>query len=194
VAPAPQGSRQPTFYYDLGSPSCYLVAECVLGALPVVPEWEPVQASALGIELRESDRDVVARRVAELGLQPLRWPDPCPPDTTTATLTAAYAKRIGRAVAFSLAAFRQAFAGGRDLGSEDTVLLAAAASEMHPAAVLKGITLRATIDALAEAHDRARMAGVDRLPAIAVGARVFTGEAALEHAAETLGALREGGR
>ncbi len=194
MALSPQDPVQPTFYYDLGSPSCYLVAECVLGALPVVPEWEPVQASALGIALREPGREVVARRVAELGLQPLRWPDPWPPDATMATLTAAYAKRIGRAVAFSLAAFRQAFAGGRDIGSEDTVLLAAAASEMHPAAVLKGITLRSTIDALAEAHARARAAGVRRLPAIAVGERVYAGERALEGAAEALGAVREGGR
>ncbi len=42
-------------------------------------------------------------------------------------------------MAFSLAAFRQAFAGGRDLEQEGTVLIAAAACEMHPAAVLKGI-------------------------------------------------------
>ena len=47
-------------------------------------------------------------------------------------LVATYAKQIGRAVAFSLAAFRQAFAGGRDLGERDNVLIAAAACEMHP--------------------------------------------------------------
>ena len=47
-------------------------------------------------------------------------------------LAATYAKQFGRAVAFSLAAFRQAFAGGRDLGDEITVLIAAAACEMHP--------------------------------------------------------------
>ncbi len=60
----------------------------------------------------------------ELGLQPLRWPANWPPDTAIAMLAATYAKQIGRAVAFSLAAFRQAFAGGRDLGDEDTVLIA----------------------------------------------------------------------
>ena len=52
-------------------------------------------------------------------------------------LAATYAKQVGRTVAFSLAAFRQAFAGGRDLGDTDTVLIAAAACEMHPAAVLR---------------------------------------------------------
>ncbi len=53
-------------------------------------------------------------------------------------LAATYAKRIGRAVAFSLAAFRQAFAGGRDLADQDTILIAGAACEMHPTALLKG--------------------------------------------------------
>ena len=50
---------------------------------------------------------------------------------------ATYAKQIGRTVAFSLAAFRQAYAGGRSLGDPDNVLIAAAACEMHPRAVLK---------------------------------------------------------
>ena len=81
-------------------------------------------------------------------------------------LAATYAKRIGRAVAFSLAAFRQAFAGGRDLGDSDTVLIAAAACEMHPTAVLKGIELRSTAEALAEATERARLDGVSALPAV----------------------------
>ena len=42
------------------------------------------------------------------GLQPLRWPDPFPAESEWAMLVATYAKQIGRAVAFSLAAFRQA--------------------------------------------------------------------------------------
>jgi 2-hydroxychromene-2-carboxylate isomerase len=81
-------------------------------------------------------------------------------------LAATYAKRIGRAVAFSLAAFRQAFAAGRDLGDTDTVVLAGAACEMHPAALLKGIELRSTADALAAATERARRDGVSALPAV----------------------------
>ena len=81
-------------------------------------------------------------------------------------LAATYAKRIGRGVAFSLAAFRQTFAGGRDLGEKETVLIAGAACEMHPSALLKGIELRATADALAEATERARRRGVTELPAV----------------------------
>jgi predicted DsbA family dithiol-disulfide isomerase len=88
-------------------------------------------------------------------------------------LAATYAKQIGRAVAFSLAAFRQTFAGGRDLGDEDTVLIAGAACEMHPTALRKGIELRSTRHSLAIATRRARDAGVRNLPAIQIAGRVY---------------------
>jgi 2-hydroxychromene-2-carboxylate isomerase len=160
---------QPVFYYDLGVPECYLAAESAVHVQPV-PEFEPVLAAELGLAAAEPDRESIERRAAELGIQPLRWPPSWPPDTRTAMLAATYAKRIGRVVAFSLAAFRQAFAGGRDLGDVDTIMLAGAASEMHPAALLKAIELRSTVDALAEATDRARRDGVAALPAVVAAA------------------------
>jgi 2-hydroxychromene-2-carboxylate isomerase len=156
---------QPVFYYDLGVPECYLAAETAVHAHPI-PEFEPVLAADLGVTLAEPDRDAIERRAAELGIQPVRWPASWPPDTRAAMLAATYAKRIGRAVAFSLAAFRQAFAAGRDLEEIETVLLAGAASEMHPTALLKGIELRSTVEALAAATDLARRDGVTALPAV----------------------------
>jgi 2-hydroxychromene-2-carboxylate isomerase len=180
---------QPIFYYDLGSPDCYLVAETIMARLPAVPEWEPVLGSSLGVSVEEGlDHEVIERRAGELGLQPMRWPSAWPPDTREAMLTATYAKRVGRAVAFSLAAFRQAFAGGRDLGERDTVLIAAAACEMHPTAVVKGIGLRSVLDALETAVARAAAAGVRSLPAIQVGGLVLGGDHCVEAAAEALGA------
>jgi 2-hydroxychromene-2-carboxylate isomerase len=177
--------EQPVFFYDLGSPECYLVGERVMGELAPVPEWEPVHAAALGIELGAGDRAALAAAAAELGLLPMRWPAVWPADTELAMLTATWAKRGGRAVAYSQAASRQAFAGGRDLGDEGTVLIAAAACEMHPTAVLKGVTLRATATALAAANQRARDAGVVALPTLAVGGELFSGLDCLElaHAA-----------
>jgi 2-hydroxychromene-2-carboxylate isomerase len=162
--------EQPVFYYELASPACYLVAERIMAELPVAPEWEPV----LWNPVLDPDRALIESVAAALGLQPVRWPNPWPPQARTAMLAATYAKRIGRAVAFSLAAFRQAFAGGRDLGDADTVLIAAAACEMHPTAVLKGIAMRSVADA------------VKVLPAIAVGESVFDGKGAIEEAAEAL--------
>jgi 2-hydroxychromene-2-carboxylate isomerase len=107
-----------------------------------------------------------------------------------AMLAATYAKRVGRAVAFSLAAFRQAFAGGRDLGDENTVLIAAAACEMHPTALLKGISLRSVGGALEAAGARAAGAGVTTLPAIQVGESVFEGLGSVDAAAQALQAGR----
>ncbi len=183
-------SAQAVFYYDLGSPTCYLVAERVSSSLPTVPEWEPVHGAGFEATASDSDRELIERLSAERGLQPVRWPSQWPPDSRTAMLAATYAKHIGRAVSFSLAAFRQAFAGGRDLGDQDTVLLAAAACEMHPAAVLKGIGMRSTQQRLEQAVVRARSAGVRSLPAIAVAGQVFEGDEAVEQAAAEIGARR----
>ena len=178
-----EAPTQPIFYYDLGSPRCYLLAERIMADLPVVPEWEPVLAADLGIPEPQPDREAFERVIDEHRMQPLRWPRQWPPEARTATLAATYAKHIGRAVAFSLACFRQTFAGGRDLGDESTVLIAAAACEMHPSAVLKGIGLRSVTAGLEQACARARDAGVTSLPAIQVGDRTFT---ELERAAEAL--------
>jgi 2-hydroxychromene-2-carboxylate isomerase len=176
---------QPVFYYDLGSPQCYVVAETVMATLPVVPEWLPV----IGVQETapdQIDRRQIERLAAEHGLQPIRWPTPWPPAAERAMLAATYAKQIGRGVAFSLAAFRQAFAGGRDLGDPNTVLIAGAACEMHPVALEKGIALRSTAVALANAGQRARAANITSLPAIQVGDRVFEGAGAGMEAAAAL--------
>ena len=189
--------EQPTFYYDLSSPEAYLAAERSASVLGTVPEWEPVRLSGLragevgpfrcGAEV-DAYREDIGRRVVFYGLQPLRWPEPFPADSEWAMLAATYAKQIGRAVAFSLAAFRQAYAAGRDLGDPDTVMLAAAACEMHPAAVTKGAALASIRRRLDEATDAAADAGVLEVPAVRVGDRVFHGDRELEAAAVALAA------
>ena len=140
-----------SFYFDLASPLAYLAAERVLDELPGPAAWQPVLTRRLaGAETFESfrcaqEQDIfraeTERRAAELGLQPLRWPQPFPFDSELAMRAATYACLIGRGVAFAQAAFRQAFAGGRSLQEPDNVLIAAAACEMHPAAVHKALRL-----------------------------------------------------
>jgi 2-hydroxychromene-2-carboxylate isomerase len=166
----------PAFYFDLGSPDAYLLAERVLQAMPVATEWIPVLAAGLpGAESFDAfrcaqERDIVLggfRSAAERrGLQPLRWPEPFPFDSTLAMHAATYARQIGRTVPFALAAFRQAFAGGRDLSARDNVLIAAAACELHPRALLKGIELRSVRDELERATAQAAERGVTELPAV----------------------------
>jgi 2-hydroxychromene-2-carboxylate isomerase len=185
-SPAADAVERPVFFYDLGSPDGYLVAERIMAELPVVPEWEPVLGARLGLSAPALDGERLAAAVAEQALQTLRPPKRWPPDTELAMLVATYAKRGGKAVAYSLAAFRQAFAAGRDLADEGTVLIAAAACEMHPRAVLKGVGLRSTAAALDAACRRADAAGVTALPAISVADRTFCGSDALAQATRAL--------
>jgi 2-hydroxychromene-2-carboxylate isomerase len=181
------------FYFDLASPLAYLAAERVLHTMPIATEWQPVLARELpGAESFEAfrcrdDEDIfrleMARRAAELGLQELHWPEPFPFDSALAMRAATYAKSIGRVVAFAQAAFRQAFAAGHALDETDHVLIAAAACEMHPSAVLKGAELRSVGDQLSAATAAAAELGVKDVPAVHVGEAVFHGERALEQAA-----------
>lgn len=176
--------KAPVFYFDLASPECYLAAERISGLLAVPAEWVPV-AGIPGDW--PADRRLIERVAHERGLQPLRWPALGPPRTDLAARAATYAASIGRVTAFSLAALRQAFAGGRDLDDADTVVIAAAACEIHPAALLKGIEMRSVNLALEQATARARTAGVCSVPAIAAGEVIFEGDRGLEAAALRLG-------
>lgn len=141
-----------TFRYDLADPLAYLEAERLRTEDPSV-EWVPVLAPPAYRCAEEvaSLREDVERRAAAMGLQAIRWPEPFPFDSERAMLAATYAKQIGRAVAFSLAAFRQAYAAGRPLDSDDNIVIAAAACEMHPRAVLKALETRGIREALEEA-------------------------------------------
>jgi 2-hydroxychromene-2-carboxylate isomerase len=191
------------FYFDLASPLAYLGAERVLHVLPGPAEWQPVLARDLpGGETFEAfrcepERDIfrseIQRRVHELGLQPLRWPEPFPYDSSLAMRVATYAKSIGRAVPFAQAAFRQAFAGGRSLAELDFVLIAAAACEMHPAAVERGAELQSISAQLAATTAAAAAAGVRDVPAVHVDGEVFHGERTLEQAATRMRGTREAG-
>jgi 2-hydroxychromene-2-carboxylate isomerase len=95
-------------------------------------------------------------------------------------LAATFAKHAGRGVAYSLAAMRQAFTAGRDLAVVDNVLIAAAACELHPRAVLKGIEARAVAEALDRASERAAALGVSELPALTDGDEVVAGPRLLD--------------
>ncbi len=190
-------SAPATFYYDLGSPYAYLAGERVnavfaeAGADP--PEWQPI---LLGGLFKRFDRDSwgngperkrgmeeCERRAAIYRLPPIRWPEPWPGNTLFAMRAATFAKEIGRTVSFSLAAFRQAFAAGRDLGEGDNVLLAAAAAEIHPRAVLAAVDRDSLKAALREATDQAGDLGVRGVPSLVVNGEVYWGDDRLEEAA-----------
>jgi 2-hydroxychromene-2-carboxylate isomerase len=193
---SPSRAVDRAFYFDLASPLAYLAAERILHVLPGPVEWQPVLARELPASESfeafrcEAEEQIfhaeMQSRARELGLQPLRWPQPFPFDSRLAMRVATYAKGVGRLVPFAQAAFRQAFAGGHDLERADFVLIAAAACEMHPQAVLQGAQLRAVREQLASATESAAQAGVSDVPALRIGERVFVGERALDDAVELL--------
>jgi 2-hydroxychromene-2-carboxylate isomerase len=188
--------ERPIFYYDLGSPYAWLAAERVHAVLPVVPVWQPIllggiwQHTGSGswslTERRDAGISEVERRARDYGLMDVRWPDPWPSNSLLAMRVATFAQQAGRAVAFSLAAFRQAFCAGRDLAELDNILIAAAACELHPNAVRKGIESRSVKDRLRAATDEAAARGVEGVPTIAVGDELFWGDDRLEDAAAAL--------
>jgi 2-hydroxychromene-2-carboxylate isomerase len=190
-------SPTPAFYFDLGSPEAYLSAERILQTVPVAVEWIPVLARDLGPMAEswdafrcEEDRQIALMRIertaADRGLQPVRWPDPFPFDSSYAMHVATYAKQIGRVVAFALAAYRQAYAAGHPLDDVDNVLIAASACEMHPQAILKLAGSRLVGDGLTQATLLAHERGVRDVPAVWTGSQVFHGDVALDAAAEAL--------
>ena len=191
-------TERATFYFDLGSPYAYLAAERVSGLFTEAeleqPEWQPVLLGGLfgrfdrsswsEGEGRAEGIAEVERRAGEYGLPPLAWPVPWPGNTLVAMRVATFAKQTGRAVSFSLAAFRQAFAAGRDLSDVDNVAIAGAACELHPRALLKAVETAGVKTALREATDRAGDLGVTGVPAVVVGEEVFWGDDRLEEAVE----------
>jgi 2-hydroxychromene-2-carboxylate isomerase len=193
------------FYFDLASPLAYLAAERVLHTMPITTEWQPVlarelpSAESFAAFRCRNEQDIfrleVERRAGELGLQDMRWPETFPFDSDFAMRAATFAKSIGRVVAFAQAAFRQAYAGGRPLDDHDNVLIAAAACEMHPSAVLKGAELRSVGEQLSAATTAAVALGVKDVPAVRVRDHIFHGERALEEAATHArsGIQRQGG-
>jgi len=181
------------FYFDLASPLAYLAAERVLSVLGRPAEWIPVLARELPAGetfegyrcANEADifRGEVMRRARELGLQPVRWPEPFPFDSELAMRVATFARGIGRTVPFAQAAFRQAFAGGHSLHEIDFVLIAAAACEMHPRAVLQAAERGTIAQELREQTEQAARVGVSDVPALRLGEHVLLGERAPEQAA-----------
>ena len=193
-----------TFYYDFSSPYSYLAAERISGLFAEAeleqPEWQPI---SFGHVLKttgrrpwsfEEDRKAhlaeIQRRADERGLPQVVYPEGWPVQNYSLkpVRAAVYAKESGRVVSFTLACFRQVFAAGRDMSDLDNVLIAAAACELHPNAVLKGIETQSVKDRLREATEEALARGIVGIPTVAVGDALFWGDDRLEQAVESAAA------
>jgi 2-hydroxychromene-2-carboxylate isomerase len=192
------------FYYDFNSPYSYLAAERISGLFAEAeleqPEWQPISFGHLlrttgrrpwSLPPEGPDPDHLAevqRRADERGLPKVVYPEGWPIENYSLNpiRAAVFAKESGRVVSFTLACFRQVFAAGRDMSNVDNVLLAAAACELHPNAVLKGIETQSVKDRLRAATDEALERGVKGIPTVALGDELFWGDDRLEEAVAAL--------
>jgi hypothetical protein len=170
----------PAFFFDVSDPLSYLTAEHVERSLGEV-EWIAVDGNVL------SDRascDLTAlREHAEARARALRlplvWPDTFPVVGTCALRAAAYACEIGAGAQFALAASRLAFCGGFDLEDPEVLTEAAAAAGVPLDGCLEAAGECSRDDDLAEMAHAVRAHQVFELPAVTIGGRWFTGDAAL---------------
>jgi 2-hydroxychromene-2-carboxylate isomerase len=189
-------SDRPVFYYDLNSPYSWLAAERIHEVFDEPPVWRPISypfviahTEVMPWSVKEEERPghfaEIDRRIAERGLPAIRYPDGWPLGTPTlnAMRAATFAQEIGKVVSFSLAAFRQLFNAGRSLAEEDTIILAGAACEIHPKALLPAIARDSIKQKLKDATNEAIEAGVTGVPTVRVDDELFWGDERLEEAA-----------
>jgi 2-hydroxychromene-2-carboxylate isomerase len=184
-----------TFYFDLGSPFAYLAAERLRESFPEPLAWQPVSLGALfkltgrsswalgSPRSRQTGMAEVEARAQRYGLPPIRWPDPWPSNYLYAMRAATYAFQVGGGRAFTLAAFRHAFADGKDLAQPTHVLQAAEHANLDPSEVEQATRDPQIKLALRDATDSAHALGVFGVPTIAIDGELFWGDDRLSDAA-----------
>jgi 2-hydroxychromene-2-carboxylate isomerase len=185
------------FYFDLASPYSYLAAERVTGLFDDAgleqPEWRPILFGALIAQLertpwglgpdRAAHHAEIERRAARYGLPSLAWPDSLPANSLHAMRAATVAAAVSPACArdFALAAYREAFVEGRDIGDREVIVAAAAVAGIG-LQVIEGIATPETKARLRQATEEAWDAGVQGVPTVAVGEELFWGDDRLAEA------------
>ena len=186
--------ERPTFYYDLSSVYAYLAAERI-GALIPDADWRPIVLFGLfrlngrsSWFFSEDERNArlpeIAERADRYGLPPLRWaPNGIPDNLAALGRAATVAKRHGREVPFSLAAFRAMFVEGRDPSDPGELRRLAAETGLDGDGLLHEITQPDLKEELRAATDEAHERGAPGVPTVIVRGQVFWGDDRLEDAA-----------
>jgi 2-hydroxychromene-2-carboxylate isomerase len=185
---------EPRFYYDISSPYAYLAAHRVDELVPGA-RWTPI---AFGWLLRETGRvpwslrpgrepemEALERRAAECGLPALQWPEGWPGDTYSLDppRAALVGEEHGRLKELTLSLYRAHFAQGRTLREPGELATAAAEAGVDPDAVEAGVSREDVKARLRANTEEALAAGVEGIPTVAVGDRLFWGDDRLEDAA-----------
>lgn len=172
VPPAPSMGPA-TLYFDLASPSTYLVAERIerrLGSAvwrPAVLPEPPVRGDEIVAE---------AQRRAHALRMPLVWPERFPSRVPTAMRVATYANEQGCGPGFAIAAGRLAFCGGFDLEDPEILAEAAAASGLDVDGALVAARDPRRDHQIGMAGRSVGHAGGTVLPALEHERRIYCGE------------------
>jgi 2-hydroxychromene-2-carboxylate isomerase len=178
-------------YYDLASPYAYLAvarAERVLGERPrlepvlvgAIFQWRGRGSWAL-TDQRDAGEAEIERRARRYGLPPMSWPRGWPINSLAAMRAAVVAERQGKSYAFADAVFEREFARGADVS--DPALLDEIGRSVGVEGVREGIADPDVKRALREKTERAWEHGVQGVPTLEAGRRVYFGDDRLEEAA-----------
>ena len=123
----------------------------------------------------------VERRAARYGLPPVVWPEGWPLNSLSAMRAAIWADRQGAGPAFARAVYEREFAHGEDISDVD--LLEETGRSVGLQGIREAIADPEVKRALREATEAAWERGVQGVPTLAAGRRLYFGDDRLEEAA-----------
>jgi 2-hydroxychromene-2-carboxylate isomerase len=177
------------FFFDYASPYSYLACqqvEAVAQRTGAELRWRPFLLGAVFKATGNVPPISTANKAAwllrdvqewtsYLGLPPFRMPENFPINSLKANRLGLVAAEQGRIVPFSHAAFRAAFAEGKDLADPQVLTGLARAAELNPEQALAKAETQEIKDALRRNTDEALARGTFGAPTFFVGDTLFFG-------------------
>jgi 2-hydroxychromene-2-carboxylate isomerase len=178
-------------YYDLASPYAYLAVMRAAEVLGEAPRLQPVLVGAIFgwrgrgswalTDQRDAGEAECERRAAAYGLPPIVWPRGWPLNSLGPMRAAVAAERQGKGEAFARAVFEREFVHGEDI--TDVALLDEIGREAGVDGIREAIADPEIKRALREATEQAWERGVQGVPTLEAGRRLYFGDDRLEEAA-----------
>lgn len=178
-------------YYDLASPYAYLAVMRAADVLGEAPRLQPVLVGAIFgwrgrgswalTDQRDAGEAEIERRAAAYGLPPVVWPRGWPLNSLGPMRAAVHAERQGKGDQFARAVFEREFARGEDIS--DVVLLDEIGRSVGVEGIREAIADPEIKRALREATEQAWQSGVQGVPTLEAGRRLYFGDDRLEEAA-----------
>ena len=178
-------------YYDLASPYAYLAVARAAEVLGEEPRLQPVLVGAIFgwrgrgswalTEQRDAGEREIEQRAARYGLPKMVWPNGWPLNSLAPMRAAVHAERQRAGEAFARAAFEREFAHGEDIS--DVALLDEIARSVGIDGTREAIADPEIKQALREATEQAWERGVQGVPTLETGSRLYFGDDRLEEAA-----------